>query len=192
MAKHSKPVDRLKILRAVRTPLGFFVLVLLVIETTFVAIGTKVGQDKTLMLFVINIGAIILLTLIVALLAYLNVLDGDKRRSIPDYSLFIEPPDDLPGLDINRIIWDEPKCLMKINEKMVTFAPTSPSDSKGAALEIRIASSDFPADEHTPIELTLTDQFGNRWDVRRFRLWQRNLRLRTRSDKDKIIQDYRD
>jgi hypothetical protein len=163
----------------------------LIVKSGFITVETQTGTYKTL-LFIHNLGAIIFLTVTVAVLAYLNILEGTKGKVIRDYSIFIEPPNDLPGLDINRIVWDDAKCIMKVHGREIAVVPTSPHGASGAALEIRIPSDDFPSDEHAPIQLSLTDQYGNRWDVISFRLWQKNLRLRIRSDRKKIIEDYPD
>jgi len=163
---------------------------MLIVEGFFAA-GTQTSIDKTLLLMV-NLGVIVFLILTVGVLAYLNILDGGRGKVISDYSIFIEPPTDLPGLDITRIVWEEKNCIMKVDGKEMTVVPTSPSGAKGAALEIRIMSDKFPSNEHAPVQLSLADQFGNKWDVISFRLWQKNLRLRTRSDKKKIVQDYPD
>jgi hypothetical protein len=184
--KISQSAGRLHILEAVRKPLTFFVLALLVVEGTFLIVGSRSNQDATV-LFALNIGAIVFLTVIVALLAYLGILEGSQ--SVPYYSIFVEAPDNLP-IDINSIVWDEKNCILKVEDRTLPCIPTSPVDSKGASLEITIKSSDFPSDGQSPITLTLTDQFGNRWDVIRFRLWQRHLKLRTRSDPSKIRRDY--
>jgi hypothetical protein len=192
MAKRPPTLNRPDIINAVKGPLGFFVLALLVTETGF-GIVRLTGQDQP-WLFTLNLGVIIILAVIVGILAFAGVLTETEKNSqpLPDYSLFIEPPSDLPGLDLNAIDWDEPNCLMRIGDKTIECKPTSPFGAKGPALEIRIASKDMPADHNTAVDLTLTDRFGNRFGVRRFRLWQRNLSLRTRSDKekDKIRLDY--
>lgn len=176
------------LVEAVKTPLGFFVLALLVVEATFLIVGPRSNQDATI-LFLENIGAIIVLTLVVALLAYLDILT--PKSPISSYSIFIEAPENLP-IDISRIDWDEKNCTLKIGNKTLPCIPTLPSDSTGASLEITIASADFPSDGQSPVTLTLTDRFGNRWDVIRFRLWQRHLKLRARADLAKIRRDYSD
>jgi hypothetical protein len=179
----------LQILRVVKEPLGFFVLALLVLEATFLAIGAQTGPDKTF-LFVLNLASIISLVLIVAVLTYLGVLGKGGSETLPSYSVFLEAPEKLQRLDLNRIVWDENNCTIRIGKKTLKCVPTSPFDTRGDVLEITIASDHFPRDVSSSVTLTLTDQFGHRWDPIKFRLWQRNLKLQPRSDWTKIRQDY--
>ncbi len=188
--------QRNRILEAVKTPLGFFVLALLVIEATFLPLAVQSGQDK-LSLFMAYVVAIVALALIVALLAYFGVFaqpSSPPPLKIPTYSIVVGFPKDLRALDIRRVVWDKDKCTLTIGEKVKkSFTPAYPADPQGATLEVRISSNDYVMiDEHSVIELTFADDKGNIWDVTPFRLWQTDMQLRLRSDRQKILQDYPD
>jgi hypothetical protein len=193
MAKQPRKfaVDRVKLLQLTWTPLRFFVLVLLIIEATFIYIGYPPGQDK-LFLFGLNVIAIAAVAVMVGVLAYLRVFDAPAPKFVmPSYKIFIDPSKRVP-VDMSRIIWDDRKCFMQIgkNERAL-FTPAYPHDAKGSSLEVIISSMEG-VDEHAVIRLELEDNFGNMWDVLPFRLWQTRLELRPRSNLQKIISDYSD
>jgi hypothetical protein len=183
--------DRASLLQLAWSPLRFFVLVLLVIEATFIFIGYQSGQDKSV-LFLLNVVAIVAVAILVGVLAYLGVFEEQERKIVlPPYKIFIGPSTELP-VDLNKIVWDDRKCYILVGkQERVQFTPAYPHDSKGGSLEVIIPSSN-EIDEHAVIRLELVDILGNSWDVLPFRLWQARRELRPRSDERKIASDYRD
>lgn len=191
--KHAPVTQTTRIIEAVKNPLGYLVLALIVTQTAFGVLATRSDIDHQI-LFVINLGVILLLCALVAILAWNGKLGDPQREMIlPTYSIFVSLPDDIGILDFTRIVWDEEKCVMTISKTRNNFTPTYPANSKGASLEIRIPGSDYETHgENAQINLTLVDKLGNHWDVPTFRLWQINHSLRLISSRKKLAQDYAD
>src|SRR4051794_828351 len=118
--------DRIAVLQLAWSPLRFFVLVLLVIESTFIFIGYGSGQDKFI-LFLLNVVAIGAVAIMVGFLAYLGVFDeANQGQKLPSYKVFIEQSKELQ-VDLGNIIWDEKNCRMWIGKSEgIQFTPAYP------------------------------------------------------------------
>lgn len=178
--------DRHRLLQIPWTPLLFFVLVLSIIESAFVLIITRAAAKDILMLFSLDVVAVIAIAVIVGLLAYLGVFN---RRSTA-YKLFLDPSEKVP-LELSRIQWDDHNCFIMIGKEEIPVTPVYPQNAPGGSLELVIPGIDR-IDEDTVIRLRLKDTFGNSWDVLPFRLWQTRRPLRITSDMHRILQSYPD
>lgn len=92
MPPRSKPGDRLKIVREIQTPLGFYVLALLIIESTLglVLVGAGFDQQYKWYGFLLMIAVFAAVVLVVSGLTIFNpknLLYGKEEHSVPQ----IEP-----------------------------------------------------------------------------------------------------
>lgn len=78
------PNSRLSILSSVQTPLGFFVLVVLVVEAGLIALAGQNPGDKAYLYSIV--GILVLLILVVAIIAYFKpwVLTGHPPPGVDD------------------------------------------------------------------------------------------------------------
>jgi hypothetical protein len=90
----STPSDRVGLIRAVNTPLGFFVLIVLVIEAILGTVaGISSGFDRTLSL----IGMLVIILALVAVVAFMayyrpEALSGHRPPSLPVQATVVYPP----------------------------------------------------------------------------------------------------
>src|SRR5260370_25686988 len=91
--------DRVGIIQAIQTPLGFFVLVVLVVEVVFgIVAGLRAGSDRTYLI----IGMIALMFFVVAIVRFLAYSgkglalpqrrEQDSSRTLK-FSLLVGPPE---------------------------------------------------------------------------------------------------
>jgi hypothetical protein len=183
---------RIGIIRAVQTPLGFFVLVVLIVEAILgIVSGFTGGPDRT---FIVR-GMIILifaLVVIVSALAYFRpeALRGSREQT-PNtkYSLLIGPPESMPQLDITLIEWDDDQCYLISNKlrENVALVPSRVGPSYRVQISENILKK-ISVDE--AVFLELKDKKGNQWKVKRFYLFENLLPLSAVESREKIIQDY--
>jgi len=183
---------RMGIIRTVQTPLGFFVLVVLIVEGILgILFGFTAGPDRTFLL----IGMVVLifaLVCIVAALAYLRpeALSGTRQQATNTrYSLLIGPPENIPQLDITLIDWDDNECYL-VSNKLKESVSLVPSRI-GPSYRVQISDSILrrvSVDE--AVHLELKDKKGNQWRVKRFYFFENLLPLSAVESREKIIQDY--
>lgn len=111
---------RVDIIRSVQTPLGFFVLVVLVVEAIFGLVAWRSGPERPDRTYLV-IGMIALMFFVVGIVAFLAY--SGKGLALPErsgkdlnrhskYLLLIGPPEDMPELDIAVIEWDDDECFV--------------------------------------------------------------------------------
>lgn len=184
--------DRIGIIQAVRTPLGFFVLVVLLVEVvlTVFVFRLDAGSDRTLVIICMII-LIFALVLIVAGIAIWrpSALSGKEQQSKETkYSLLIGPPERLPNLDITLINWDNDGCFL-ISGNLREPIRLVPS-RKGPTFSVNAPPKVLNKVKDEALALELKDRKGNRWEVRSFYLYENLLPLSLVESKEKIIQDY--
>lgn len=187
--------DRVSIIQSIQTPLGFFVLVVLVVEVVFgVVASLREGQDRTYLV----IGMIALMFFVVAIVAFLlysgrgqELLrarsEGDTKSS--RYSLLLGPPEDMPEFDIAMIEWDDSECFIigtKLKEQ-ITLVPSRVGPSFEIKIPRRVLDDLEPED---PVEIQLKDKKGHRWKVKRFFIFQNLVRLSWAEERAKILEAY--
>src|SRR6266567_6431925 len=97
--------SRIGIIQAVQTPLGFFVLIVLVVEVVFgIVAGLRPDADRTYLIRSM-VGLMFFVVFVVALLTYKGkglTTPGPKGETpvAIKYSLLIGPPDAMPQFDI--------------------------------------------------------------------------------------------
>lgn len=187
--------DRTSLIQAIQTPLGFFVLVVLVVEVVFgIVAGLREGPDRTYLV----IGMIALMFFVVAIVAFLlytgrghallGARSGEAVKS-SRYSLLVGPPEDMPDFDIAVIDWDDSECFI-IGTRMkeqVTLVPTR----VGPSFRVQIPQHVFDnLEPEEPLELQLKDNKGHRWRVRRFFIFENLVPLSWAEDRASILQAY--
>ena len=90
--RQTKPGDRLKILAEIQTPLGFYVLALLIIESTLAIVLTAAGFEQAFewygfLLMIVVFAAVVLIVTILTFVNPRNLLYGKEEHSAPQ----IEP-----------------------------------------------------------------------------------------------------
>jgi hypothetical protein len=187
--------NRASVIQAIQTPLGFFVLVVLVVEVVFgIVASLREGQDRTYLV----LGMIALMFFVVAAVLFLlysgRVRDLLGTRS-PEplnssrYSLLVGPPEDTPEFDIAIIEWDDSECFIvgtRLKEQ-VTLVPSRVGPSFQVHIPQRILDNLAPED---PVELQLKDKKGNRWRVKRFFILQNLVRLSWGDERTRIFKAY--
>jgi hypothetical protein len=186
----AEQTSRVSIITAVQTPLGFFVLVVLIVEVIFGMILLQIdGADRT---FIIRsmIGIIIALVLIVAGIAVWrpSALTGKDPRQRTKVSLLIGPPEELKQLDITKIIWNNDHCYLVCgeNKEKVTLVPSR----VGPSFHVRIPDHVLERIQEDAVALDLKDAKGNAWSVRSFYVFENLLPLSLATPKEKIMNDY--
>ncbi len=193
-ARH-EPRDRVSVLQTVQTPLGFFSLVVLVVEVVFgVVASLEAGPDRTYLV----IGMIVLmflLVVIVALLVYSGRVDdliksrSDSNSKRSRYELLVGPPEDMSESLLANIEWDEAGCFIicaKIKEQ-VTLVPSM----TGPSFRVEIAPDVLTRlPNQGSMELLLKDKKGFQWKVRRFFIFEKLLQLSWPEGRASVLQAY--
>jgi len=188
--------SRIGIIQAVQTPLGFFVLVVLVVEVIFgIVAGLRPDADRTYLIRSM-VALIFFVVLVVAFLAYrekgLNSPGPKEELSTAiKYSLLIGPPDDMPQFDIAIIEWKDEECFLigRGIKEPVTLVPTRIGPSFRVQISHQTLEKLKP-DE--PVELRLMDAKGHCWKVKRFFIFENLLPLSWGEDRELVLKDYSD
>ena len=187
--------NRVGIIQSIQTPLGFFVLVVLVVEVVFgIVASLREGPDRTYLV----VGMIALMFFVVTVVAFLAYSgrglfspggQGGELTKTSRYSLLVGPPEDMPELDIAVIDWDDSECFIVGNKlrEQITLVPTRVGPSFRVQIPQQVLDNLEP--EH-PLELQLKDKKGHRWRVRRFFIFENLLPLSWTEDRESIIHDY--
>ena len=90
--RRTKPGNKLKILAEIQTPLGFYVLALLIIESTLAIVLTAAGFEQAFkwygfLLMIVVFAAVVLIVTILTFVNPRNLLYGKEEHSAPQ----IEP-----------------------------------------------------------------------------------------------------
>jgi len=172
---------------SVRTLLGFFALVVLVVEAAIgVLAATSEKADRAPLIFGM-IGVLALVILIVALLAFFRKDIFDKRLT-HSYSIVLSPDVDLAGFDIGGISWDAGRCFLNYAGKKALVRPVR---GPVAGTEIRIPSEVLTQlSDVEPIDIELIDRKGLKWEVPPFFVYQRSVRMVCTSDRIEIFRAY--
>jgi hypothetical protein len=182
--------SRQGIIAAVNTPLGFFSLVVLIVDSAIgVFAASSPASDRTPLLWAMA-GIMCLVTVVVATLEYLRPGSLTGKRPRIHYSVVISAPADMPGFDISQISWVDGKCFLAVRKKRVPINP-APGDA-GVSFEIRIPADLFEEIDATdPVRFELVDAYDLRWEVGPFFVHQRPSRLVPRSKQSEILAKYR-
>ena len=191
MSKNSSK-DRVSIIQAVKTPLGFFVLIALIAETFFGTVAFKAQQHQELY---VGIAALVLIVLVavVAILATRGrgILLGQATDefSADQFTIYIGPPDDLRNLDVTRIEWDDAECFVQAGNvrELVKLVPSRQGGSFTVELGEKARTQ---IQKNQSMEFTLKDRKGNKWSVRPFYLLETLVHLHTGENRRKVIEDY--
>jgi len=188
-------VDRVGIIQAIQTPLGFFVFVVLVVEVVFgIVAGLRPGSDRTYLI----IGMIALMFFVVAIVSFLAYSgkglalppgrEQDSSRTLK-FSLLVGPPEEMKDLDITVIEWDDGECFIVGNnlKEQITLVPSRVGPSFRVQIPRQLIDNLEP---DYPLELLLRDKKGHRWRVKRFFMYENLLPLSSLDDLKIIIRDY--
>jgi len=183
--------SRIHIIDAVKTPLAFFVLVVLIVEGLMLyELRGSQGADADRLTWAM-LGLLVFMVLIVASIAIFRpeALGGTRPSIKSKSSLLITGPESLPTLDITNIEWDDDQCFLVANKLRagITVVPAR----VGPAFRVEIPSDILGRlSLEFPVSLDLRDRKGNRWKVRPFFLSENWLRLTVVENIAKIVEDY--
>jgi energy-coupling factor transporter transmembrane protein EcfT len=182
------------IIQAVQTPLGFFTLIVLIVEMIFGVFVFKleIGTDRTFVIqwMILLIFALVMIVAIIAIWKPWILAGKEPPQKEAKYSLLIGPPENLRNFDITLINWDKSACFLvcgKLKEKIALVRARV-----GPTFHVNISYKLLEKVKEEAITLDLKDQKGNRWEVRSFYLYENLLPLSLVEDIKKIIQDYGD
>jgi hypothetical protein len=184
--------NRVAIIQAVQKPLGFFVLVVLVLEVTFgIVANLKAEPVRTYAI----VGMILLMFFVVGwvgFLAYKGRLThmSDKRGEVhPRFELLVGGPEEMPDLDIMSVEWDDDECFM-IGSDLKEHVKLVPARI-GPSFHVHIPEHVFhKLQQNSPVELRLKDSKGHTWKVKSFFIFQNFLRLSLGEDPSTILKEY--
>jgi hypothetical protein len=183
---------RADIIESVTTPLGFFVLVVLVVEAVIGALAAYSPQDRgIIILYMIVI--LVLLIVVVSALAFFRPEALSGRRAGPSlrsaYSVVISRPEKLPEFDISQISWDPNKCFLNYSGKKRSVVPAP--GLVGPGFEVRLPPDLMEEISHTePIDIELVDMKGFRWQIRPFYVYQTSVKLVCLSNRATLLEAY--
>jgi hypothetical protein len=188
-----EPERRTAIIASVQTPLGFFVLVVLIVEAILGALVVTVVEPREFLVksMVALIFFLVVIVTAIAVLkpdALLGRSDATTASTSP-ISLLVGPPKNLANLDITRIRWDPEHCFVvgeRFQEKIALVpsrvGPTFKVHFKDALLS-KVAASQI-------VGFELMDMRGNRWTVREFYVFENVVPLEMGEPLEKIVADY--
>lgn len=183
---------RIGLIEAVQTPLGFFVLVVLIIEAVLTVFVLKldVGSDRTFVIqaMIILIFALVLIVTFIAMWRPAALSGKERQLKETKYSLLIGPPDNLRNLDITLINWDNSGCFLLCGELREGISLVR--SRVGPMYRVNIPPAVLEKVKEEAVSLELMDKKGNRWEVRSFYLYENLLPLSLVESMTKIIQDY--
>jgi hypothetical protein len=185
-----QPERRNSVIALVTNPLGFFTLVVLIVEAVIGGLAASSAQEARPEILWAMCGILVFLVVIVALLAYLKpgVLYG---RSNAIYSVVISPPKDMPGLEMSQLSWPDGKCFLTFREKKTYITPVI--GDVGPSFEVRIPPEIlFELTAFDTVRLELTDDRGLRWDAGPFYVHQKTVKLIRKSSRADILAAYGD
>jgi len=181
---------RAGLIQAVKTPLGFFVLTVLVVEAVMGGLAFFASPaDRTLLIW----GTLILLLITIALvfaLAWFKPEELQGRRPDLPLSLSIAEPLEFEGLDVASISWDENGCFLVGSglREPVQLVPTAVNPrSLLVHISQRIKQRISPND---PYHLELRDTHGLRWRTNNFYFFASVQRLIAVDGKQKVLSAY--
>jgi hypothetical protein len=172
------------VIQLVKTPLGFFALVVLVVEALGMAAMPLINSDQRPLIFILLLTILVLLILVVGALAYLQP-NGPSSRSL---SVILSAPPNL-GFDLHEIEWLSEQCKICAGQKesQANLAYTAYS----GALEVRIDGKFI--EELSPTEaliIKLVDTKKFRWEAGPFYPQQMTQPLKSRARRDEVLKQY--
>jgi hypothetical protein len=183
---------RIGIIQAVQTPLGFFVLVVLIIEAIFGVFVFKLneGADRTFVIqcMIVLIFSLVLIVTGIAILRPWALSGKEPPQKETRYSLLIGPPENLRNFDITLINWDNDACVLvcgELREKIGLVRARV-----GPTFRVNIPHKLLEKVREEAVTLDLKDKKGNRWEVRSFYLYENLLPLSLVESIEKIVKDY--
>lgn len=181
--------SRRGIIATITTPLGFFSLVVLVVDSAIgVLAATSPMPERTPLLWSMA-GILSLVIIVVAVLEYFHPGTLTGKRPTIHYSVVISAPADMRGFDISQISWADEKCFLAVRKKKVSVIPTLAY--AGVSFEIRIPPDLFEEIQLTdPVRFELVDAYNLRWEVGPFFVHQRSSPLVPRSKLSEILEKY--
>jgi hypothetical protein len=182
---------RVGIIQAVTTPLGFFVLAVLVIEVVLGGLSAITGNgDRSLLIWgmLILLGALIL---VVAFLAYFKPEVVQNRLPETPYSLLIAAPTELESLNVSTIDWNNEECFLVGVElrESVRLVPSQVGPTLRVHIPAPLARRLSPKE---PYHLELVDEHGLRWRVAPFYFFESLRYLSLVDTKERILEIYGD
>ena len=183
---------RIGIIQAVQTPLGFFVLVVLIVEAIFGVFVFKLdaGADRTFVIqcMILLIFALVLIVTCIAIWRPLALSGQERPQKETRYSLLIGPPENLRSFDITLINWDNDACFLVCGGSKEKIGLVR--SRVGPTFRVNIPYKLLEKAREEAIALDLKDRKGNRWEVRSFYLYENLLPLSLVESIEKIIHDY--
>ncbi len=180
---------RVSIIESVKSPLGVFALVILVVESV---IGLLAQNTPVEIRGWIILALILLLAIVVALVAWLS-FRGALGNSA-HYSVVLSLPGELANLNATKIVWDSTKCFLNWPGQQGKRVPIVPALGPfGPAFEVRLpreVMANVP--DSAPIDFELADKKGIRWIVKPFYVHQRATTLFCVSDRTDLVKAYGD
>jgi len=180
------------IIQAVRTSLGFFVLVVLIVEALLgtVAFTLGAGEDRTFVIRAMIVLTFALVIIVTGLAIWRHsALGPPEPQREPKYSLYVGPPEELQNLDITLISWDD-QCFLVSHTLNLKEKITLVRSRVGPSFRVEIPPKVVKKVKDEAVTLELKDRKGNRWEVDYFYLYENLLPLSLVESKEQIIQDY--
>jgi hypothetical protein len=182
--------SRIHILDSVTTPLGFFVLTVLVVEAGLGVLSTTLPQSERSQIVFYMILVLVLLILVVASLAYFSPDALTGRRPDP-YTVVIAASGNLAEIDMALISWDPDKCFLNYSGQTWPVIPAL--GEKSTNLEIKLDSEILKkVSGARPLYVELVDSRGFRWGVRPFFLYQKSVDIFSHAKHADIVDAYGD
>lgn len=189
MPPRSADRSRVSIIESVKSPLGLFALVVLVVESVIALLAQNTPPEiRGWIIFAL----IALLAVVVALVAKLTL--RGVLGNTGHYSVVLSLPTDLGGLDATKIVWDGKKCFLNWPGPSGKKVPIVPALGPfGPAFEVRLPSELLAqVPDAVPIDFEMADTRGIRWIVKPFYVHQRATTLFCVSDRADLERAYGD
>jgi len=192
MAKN-RELGWVRIIQAVQTPLGFFTLIVLVIEGALALLVTSNKEPERTYLTAGMLGLLVLLIVTVGLIAYFRPQTlgprAEEQSLVNRLSVIVGPPIGDSWLDITTIEWDSAQCFIvghKLKEQ-ITLVPSP----VGPSFRVHFPKGIWDRlDAQESYELDLRDKKQNRWRVKPFYLFETVVPLSSPETKEKLRADY--
>jgi hypothetical protein len=180
------PDNRLGLIQAVKTPLGFFVLVVLIVEAVLGGLASVSSSDRTLLIW----GMLILLGSTIAIVAALAYLRPYVLQPLDlPFSVYISAPVDMSGLDIGSIHWDSAQCFLMGTsiQEPVQLVPSRVGPTLKVHIPPELGRRLSPT---APYRLELLDAHGIHWRVANFYFFESVHPLTYADSKENVLAVY--
>jgi hypothetical protein len=174
------------ILDRITEPLGFFVLVVLIIEAligTVASFSDQTSRTQLTIYMLILLGSVIVGVFILAFFR-------PETVGLRSATVILSFPQTLSRLDITRISWISSKCFINYSNKRDNITPAlSPV---APSFEITLSSRILAQLRGQPLDIELTDENGLIWVVKPFHVHQRPVMLVCKGDLERVQKLYGD